>query len=69
MSRITKEMTKFYVPKLEDSNQYIEYYTDLYFRLFNNEVSVQELRDELIDMWNDKEKDELIDMCFNKENE
>ena len=28
--KITKEMSKFYVPKLENSNQYIEYYTDFY---------------------------------------
>jgi|TARA_R100000455_G_C6270765_1_gene126749 hypothetical protein len=51
--RITKEMTEFYVPKLENSNQYIEYYTDFLFNLLNEKVTVKELRKELTLMWQD----------------
>ena len=51
--KITKEMTEFYVPKLENSNQYIEYYTDFLFNLLNEKVTVKELRKELTLMWQD----------------
>jgi len=51
--KITKEMSKFYVPKLENSNQYIEYYTDFLFNLLNEKITVNELRQELILMWQD----------------
>ena len=51
--RITKEMTEFYVPKLENSNQYIEYYTDFLFNLLNEKITVKELRQELTLMWQD----------------
>ena len=51
--KITKEMSKFYVPKLENSNQYVEYYTDFLFNLLNEKITVKELRQELILMWQD----------------
>ena len=51
--RITKEMTEFYIPKLENSNQYIEYYTDFLFNLLNEKITVKELRQELTLMWQD----------------
>tara|TARA_Y100000361_G_C10878420_1_gene197916 strand:- start:280 stop:456 length:177 start_codon:yes stop_codon:yes gene_type:complete len=51
--KITKEMSKFYVPKLENSNQYIEYYTDFLFNLLNEKITVNELRQELMLMWQD----------------
>ena len=51
--KITKEMTEFYVPKLENSNQYIEYYTDFLFNLLNEKITVKELRQELTLMWQD----------------
>ena len=51
--KITKEMSEFYVPKLENSNQYIEYYTDFLFNLLNEKITVKELRQELILMWQD----------------
>ena len=51
--RITKEMTEFYVPKLENSNQYIEYYTDFLFNLLNEKITVKELKQELTLMWQD----------------
>ena len=50
---ITKEMTEFYIPKLENSNQYIEYYTDFLFNLLNEKITVKELRQELTLMWQD----------------
>ena len=51
--KITKEMTEFYVPKLENSNQYIEYYTDFLFNLLNEKITVKELKQELTLMWQD----------------
>ena len=51
--RITKEMAEFYIPKLENSNQYIEYYTDFLFNLLNEKITVKELRQELTLMWQD----------------
>ena len=51
--RITKEMAEFYIPKLENSNQYIEYYTDFLFNLLNEKITVKELKQELILMWQD----------------
>ena len=51
--KITKEMSEFYVPKLENSNQYIEYYTDFLFNLLNEKITVNELRQELMLMWQD----------------
>tara|TARA_R100000664_G_C2723845_1_gene116416 strand:+ start:638 stop:823 length:186 start_codon:yes stop_codon:yes gene_type:complete len=51
--KITKEMSEFYVPKLENSNQYVEYYTDFLFNLLNEKITVKELRQELILMWQD----------------
>ncbi len=51
--KITKEMAEFYVPKLENSNEYIEYYTDFTFNLLNGKITVKELRQELILMWQD----------------
>jgi len=51
--KITKEMSEFYVPKLENSNQYIEYYTDFLFNLLNEKITVKELRQELTLMWQD----------------
>jgi|TARA_R100001015_G_C4579103_1_gene135910 hypothetical protein len=53
INKITKEMTEFYVPKLENSNQYIEYYTDFLFNLLNEKITVNELRQELNSMWQD----------------
>ena len=53
INKITKEMAEFYVPKLENSNQYIEYYTDFLFNLLNEKVTVKELRKELTLMWQD----------------
>ena len=53
INKITKEMAEFYVPKLENSNQYIEYYTDFLFNLLNEKITVNELRQELILMWQD----------------
>ena len=49
--KITKEMSEFYVPKLENSNQYIEYYTDFLFNLLNEKITVKELKQELTLMW------------------
>ena len=46
-------MTEFYIPKLENSNQYIEYYTDFLFNLLNEKITVKELRQELTLMWQD----------------
>ena len=51
--RITKEMAEFYIPKLENSNQYIEYYTDFLFNLLNEKITVKELKQELTLMWQD----------------
>tara|TARA_R100000329_G_C7455652_1_gene160452 strand:+ start:286 stop:474 length:189 start_codon:yes stop_codon:yes gene_type:complete len=51
--RITKEMAEFYIPKLENSNQYIEYYTDFLFNLLNEKITVKELKRELTLMWQD----------------
>ena len=51
--KITKEMSEFYVPKLENSNQYIEYYTDFLFNLLNEKITVKELKQELTLMWQD----------------
>ena len=51
--RITKEMAEFYIPKLENSNQYIEYYTDFLFNLLNEKITVKELNQELTLMWQD----------------
>ena len=51
--KITKEMAEFYIPKLENSNQYIEYYTDFLFNLLNEKITVKELRQELTLMWQD----------------
>ena len=51
--RITKEMAEFYKPKLENSNQYIEYYTDFLFNLLNEKITVKELKQELTLMWQD----------------
>ena len=51
--KITKEMAEFYIPKLENSNQYIEYYTDFLFNLLNEKITVKELKQELILMWQD----------------
>ena len=56
--KITKEMTEFYVPKLENSNQYIEYYTDFLFNLLNEKITVNELRQELNSMWQDYTREE-----------
>ena len=53
IDKITKEMAEFYVPKLENSNQYVEYYTDFLFNLLNEKITVKELRQELILMWQD----------------
>lgn len=51
--KITKEMAEFYIPKLENSNQYIEYYTDFLFNLLNEKITVKELKQELTLMWQD----------------
>ena len=51
-------MAKFYVPKLENSNQYIEYYTDFLFNLLNEKITVKELRQELNSMWQDYTREE-----------
>ena len=51
--KITKEMAEFYIPKLENSNQYIEYYTDFLFNLLNEKITVKELKRELTLMWQD----------------
>ena len=51
--RITKEMAEFYIPKLENSNQYTEYYTDFLFNLLNEKITVKELKQELTLMWQD----------------
>ena len=51
--KITKEMAEFYIPKLENYNQYIEYYTDFLFNLLNEKITVKELKQELILMWQD----------------
>ena len=53
INKITKEMAEFYVPKLENSNQYIEYFSDFLFNLLNEKITVNELRQELILMWQD----------------
>ena len=53
INKITKEMAEFYVPKLENSNQYIEYYTDFLFNLLNEKITVKELKQELTLMWQD----------------
>jgi len=51
--KITKEMAEFYIPKLENSNQYIQYYTDFLFNLLNEKITVKELKQELTLMWQD----------------
>ena len=51
--KLTKEMAEFYIPKLENSNQYIEYYTDFLFNLLNEKITVKELKQELTLMWQD----------------
>ena len=58
INKITKEMAEFYVPKLENSNQYIEYYTDFLFNLLNEKITVKELRQELNSMWQDYTREE-----------
>tara|TARA_R100000773_G_C4151480_1_gene73377 strand:+ start:349 stop:525 length:177 start_codon:yes stop_codon:yes gene_type:complete len=58
MSKITKEMCKYYVPRGLPSDEYEEYFADILFRLLNDEVSVEELKKECKVMWDDKESEQ-----------